>query len=92
MFSEGGMMMKMNELICFCKGVTRGSIVDAIRKGASTVKAIQNATGAGTGNRCKELNPKGVCCIPDIKVILETETGKTDNDSSRCSCCCSKTK
>lgn len=62
-------------------------IVDAIRRVATDLKAIQEATGAGTGARCKELNPKGLCCIPDIKAILKAETGSADGGPGRCSCC-----
>ncbi len=77
----------MDETVCFCRGVTRDAIVEAIRRGARDLKAIQEATGAGTGDRCKELNPRGVCCIPDIQAILKAETGSPDVGPGRCSCC-----
>ena len=76
----------MDETICFCRGVTRNTITQAILRGAADLKAIQEATGAGTGDRCKELNPKGVCCIPDIKATLKAETGSADGGPRRCSC------
>jgi hypothetical protein len=57
------------------------------RPAGSDLKAIQEATGAGTGDRCQELNPKGVCCIPDIKAILKAETGSADGGPGRCPCC-----
>ncbi len=77
----------MDETVCFCTGVTRNGIVDAVRRGATDLKAIQEATGAGTGDRCKELNPKGVCCLPDIKAILKAETGSANRAPGRCLCC-----
>jgi len=51
-----------DKTICYCKGVTERTIVEAVRQGARTLAHIQDATGACTGDRCKELNPKGRCC------------------------------
>ena len=71
-------------LVCYCGNVSRDQLVQAIRAGATTLRQIQETTGAGVGDRCKELNPKGVCCIPDILAILKDETGtKQEGD---CSC------
>lgn len=39
----------MEEIICNCFQVTRGTIVDAIKGGATTVDAVGDATSAGTG-------------------------------------------
>lgn len=39
----------MEEIICNCFQVTRGTIVDAIKAGADTVDAVGDATSAGTG-------------------------------------------
>jgi bacterioferritin-associated ferredoxin len=76
-----------NEIVCYCAGVNRATIVDAIKHGATTLKAIQQVVGAGIGSRCKELNPKGVCCHADIVAILETELGSRGGTSESCSCC-----
>ncbi len=80
------MAMSENQdpMVCYCGRVTRSQIIAAIRAGAKTLKEIQKVTGAGVGNRCRELNPKGVCCIPDIVAIIEGETGATG--SAGCSC------
>jgi bacterioferritin-associated ferredoxin len=74
-------------LVCYCGNVSRERIVQAIRSGATTLKQIQETTGAGVGDRCKELNPKGVCCIPDILGVLKEETGKSENGGCTCSYC-----
>jgi NAD(P)H-nitrite reductase large subunit len=74
-------------LVCYCGKVTRGRIVSAIRAGATTLKQIQKTTGAGKGDRCKELNPKGVCCIPDILAILKDETGTKQKGGCSCPHC-----
>ena len=76
---------EMNDkMICYCKGVSEQTIVEAIRNGATSLKQIQDATGACTGNRCKELNPIGKCCSGDIMDLIERETGS--RPSSQCCC------
>ncbi len=72
----------MDEIICHCNGVTRLEIEKAIQDGAKTLDDIKKATDACTGNRCHELNPKGVCCAEDIKLMLP-------KDKQPCKCCCS---
>lgn len=74
-------------LVCYCGRVDRERIVRAIRDGATTLKQVQKATGAGIGDRCKELNPKGTCCIPDIMAIIEEETGRRQAESCSCPHC-----
>jgi NAD(P)H-nitrite reductase large subunit len=48
-----------DELVCYCSGVTKNRIVEAIRTGARTLGAIKAATGACAIARCKEMNPRG---------------------------------
>ena len=82
---EGSKMKNMKDkTICYCIGVKESTIVKAIQEGAHTLKAIQKATKACTGNQCKELNPKGRCCSSDITAIIKRETGK----KSKSKCCC----
>ncbi len=57
-------------------------IKSAISQGAKTLKDIQLATSACTGNSCEELNPKGICCSEDINNILQLE-----NKAGGCCCC-----
>ncbi|MBW2109169.1 MAG: (2Fe-2S)-binding protein [Deltaproteobacteria bacterium] len=64
-----------DKTICYCKGVTEKTIVEAIRDGSTTLKQIQDSTSACTGNRCKEFNPSGCCCSDDILDLIEKETG-----------------
>ncbi len=40
--------MDLNETVCFCGDVSVGKIKEAFEAGATTVEAIQEATGAGT--------------------------------------------
>ncbi|MBS5115306.1 MAG: (2Fe-2S)-binding protein [Erysipelotrichaceae bacterium] len=54
--------MDSNETVCFCLGVTKQDIKEAIDAGATTLEAIQEKTGAGTA--CGG-------CISKIEEILE---------------------
>ena len=56
-----------DDVICYCYGITREDIVEAIRNGAKTLEDIQNATGAGTA--CG-------LCNGAIEHILEEELKK----------------
>ncbi|HNV95801.1 MAG TPA: (2Fe-2S)-binding protein [Bacteroidales bacterium] len=69
------------EIICYCKNISKAEILSAIAKGAKTLKDVQEMTSACTGNACIELNPKGVCCAEDILKLLPPSDKK-------CSCCC----
>ncbi|HEY6915699.1 MAG TPA: (2Fe-2S)-binding protein [Paludibacter sp.] len=73
----------MDEIICYCKQITRSEIEKAIFEGAKTFKDIQEITGACTGNQCKEMNPSGECCSMEIFAILKENKPKTTG-----SCCC----
>jgi NAD(P)H-nitrite reductase large subunit len=59
-----------NEIVCYCKKVSKGKIIKAIKRGAKDLEAIQEMTSANTGNKCKIMNPKGQCCAGDIKILL----------------------
>jgi bacterioferritin-associated ferredoxin len=74
-------MNSENEIICYCKNVTKAEIENAIKNGAKTLKDVKEMTSASTGDLCKELNPKGVCCSLDILLMLPTSPRK-------CSCGC----
>ncbi len=78
------MRLKMSKIICYCKNVSEKEILEAKEKGADSLKKIQEMTGACTGNKCKELNPKGICCSAEILKLLN---GKNNSSNGTCSCC-----
>lgn len=80
-------MSPPDDMICYCGGVTRASILEAIMNGATTLADIQRMTGAGIGSRCKELNPKGVCCHADILKILQDVRVASSVSQPGGSCC-----
>ena len=51
-----GFSEKDNEIICQCEKITRAEILEAIRRGATTVDGIKRRLGSGMGrcqgNRC----------------------------------------
>ena len=57
--------MDVNELICPCMDVTVGAVKAAVASGATTVKEIQDKTGAGT-----------ICgaCLDDIQKVIDQLT------------------
>lgn len=76
-----------SELVCYCLGTDKKTIVDAIKNGNDTLSKIKDSTKACTGNSCKELNPSGKCCSSDIKNLIQLYSGKDTNEEC-CSCCC----
>ena len=56
------------EIICQCGQVTRGEILEAIRRGATTVEGVKRRVGSGMG-RCQG----GRCSWRIAKILKETE-------------------
>jgi len=54
-----------NEIICQCGGITKAEIMEAIRRGASTVDSVKRRAGSGMG-RCQ-----GSRCCFEIQKLLE---------------------
>jgi len=63
------------EIICYCGGVAKQQIIEAIQNGAETLQDIREMTSACTIGKCKERNPKKRCCSCEIiKILDEYET------------------
>ena len=56
---------KGNEIICQCEKITRAEIIEAIRRGATTVEGVKRRVGSGMG-RCQ-----GSRCAYEIEKLLE---------------------
>lgn len=65
-------------LVCWCARVDKQTIRAAIESGADTLNRLQEATGAGTGRQCQQLNPSGRCCHPDLLDLLKIYRPKQD--------------
>ena len=60
-----GITQQDNEIICQCQQISRGEILEAIRRGATTVDGVKRRVGAGMG-RCQ-----GSRCADKIEALLE---------------------
>ena len=59
------------EIVCHCRDVTRGEVLEAIRRGAVTLDGVKRRTGAGMG-RCQ-----GARCLQSVLETLAQETGRS---------------
>lgn len=53
------------KVVCICKGIKQGRIVEAILSGCDTVEKVHQKTGSGCGG-CK-----AVRCTPVIEKLIE---------------------
>ncbi|MHC4518030.1 MAG: arsenite methyltransferase [Planctomycetota bacterium] len=60
------------QIICYCKGVTKAAIVEAIQDGTQTLDDVRHVTTACTGTECQTKNPSGRCCSGDIQELMAT--------------------
>ena len=64
--------------MCFCQGISRQEIVQAIDQGAATLEDIQNNLGATVG-------PCGGSCTPNVvKLLTETLARKSGAPAAEC--------
>ena len=61
-------------IVCRCAGISEGEVVDAIRRGATTLDAVKRRAGTGMG-RCQ-----GGFCSTRIMEILARELGKPTSE------------
>ena len=54
-----------NDIVCQCEQITRAEIIEAIRRGATTVDGVKRRVGSGMG-RCQ-----GSRCTWTIEKLLE---------------------
>ncbi|MBW4055682.1 MAG: ferredoxin [Proteobacteria bacterium] len=76
LYTENVLEAPQDETVCWCSGVSKRVILDAIQNGARTMDDIRRMTEVCTQGRCKELSPRGRCCSKEIKILLETEITK----------------
>jgi len=68
-----------SDKICYCIGVTKKEIVEAIKSGSNSLAEIKETTKACTGSSCKTSNPQQRCCSKEIKKLIETESKMNKN-------------
>ena len=57
--------------VCICRGITAGTIMDAIREGCLSFEALRRTLGTGTGN-CKAKR----CRAKIEKMVKDYKEGK----------------
>jgi bacterioferritin-associated ferredoxin len=48
--------------LCYCSGLTRGEVREAVAAGCRTIEEIRARTGRTTEGNCLKENPSGHCC------------------------------
>lgn len=66
--------------ICYCIGITKGEINQAIDNGATTLKSIKEQTKACTGSSCKTTNPQKRCCSKEINQLIKLKEQKMNKN------------
>jgi hypothetical protein len=68
-----------NVPICYCSELTRGEIINAVKKGCKTIDDVQEFTKKDITGFCEEKNPLGKCCR---NVFLKTISEALDKDEA----------
>ena len=66
--------------ICYCIGVTKGEINQAIEDGANSLQSIREQTKACTGSSCKTSNPQKRCCSKEINRLIKLKEQKMNKN------------
>jgi len=80
-FTENVLDAPLDEIVCWCRQVSKGTLLEAIRHGATDMAAIRSATTACTIGNCRELNPRHRCCSRDIQRLIDAYTTKEESAS-----------
>ena len=76
-----------DQMVCYCKGIDKATIVAAINKGNLSLSRIKESTSACTGTTCATSNPSGKCCSIDIYELIRLY-GDDDVRAANISCNC----
>ncbi len=71
-FTENIMEAQLDEIVCWCGGVSKGTILEAKRSGTRDMDDIRQKTGACTIGNCQDLSPRSSCCSKEIKILLDS--------------------
>ncbi len=72
-FTENVLDAPVDEIICWCSGVSKQTLLNAIKQGATTLPLIRTATGACTLGQCREKSPRGRCCSREIQILIDNQ-------------------
>jgi len=80
-FTEDVLAVPLDEIVCWCSRVAKKTLLDAIRNGATDMRAIRAATQACTLGLCKDLSPRRRCCSQDIQRLIDKVSRKEEDAS-----------
>lgn len=70
--------MSQSPTICFCFGYSEADIVaDVQAHGRSTIMERIVREKAQHGCNCATTNPKGRCCLADVRQVVDRTLGRT---------------
>lgn len=61
----------LDETVCWCSGVSKQTILQALIDGARTLDDVSRMTGACIQGDCRRLSPRGRCCSIEIIRLLD---------------------
>ncbi|TLX71129.1 NAD(P)H-nitrite reductase [Labilibacter sediminis] len=73
------------DIICYCRQVSRETIEKAIKNGAKSIEDIRWSTEACKDNKCADKHPNGKGCEHQVKQMIIAHHG--DIQGPKCSCC-----
>ena len=77
-----------DDIICFCRNVSRADIQEAIEKrGAKSILDIQWTTEACKDHKCGKVHPEGTSCEDEVKKMIVAHHGHCVEPEKTCSCC-----
>ncbi len=61
-----------NPIICYCAGITRDEIRQAVMMGARKEEEVRLITGKTQQGHCQEKHPRGICCKEEFHREITT--------------------
>jgi len=75
------------DIICYCRRVSRATVQQAIEKGAKSLEDIRWSTDACKDNQCEKKHPKGISCEEEVKQMIMEYHGHIEGPKCSCGCC-----
>lgn len=60
-----------DRIVCWCAGITAKEIIDAVKRGATTIEEVRQITGKKRSGFCETENPRGTSCEYEFELIIK---------------------
>ena len=67
-----------NPIICYCAGITRDEIRQAVMMGARKEEEVRLITGKTLQGHCREKHPRGICCKEEFHREITAALGELE--------------